>query len=377
MAIGSILGVLFAALTVGSVLFALYHYQQNRKKMRNMKLTIIGASVAAVMALAFLIIPFSFRTVDTGEVAVVKYLGKAKATRSAGTYFDFWLTNTYERYDAKVQNVEITTSAYSSDAQTMDVAMTLQYQIMSDKVIDIAKQYGSLTILQSRIESIAIEKTKSVLSSYKAMDIISNRASMSPKVEESIKTAIAEEYHVTIATVVLTNIDFSDAFETAVENKMIAEQNQLRAEYENAAKVAAAEAEAKAAVQKAEGEAQAKLKAAQAEIEIAKAKAEAKLIEAEADREAQVEVARAEAQAIQLKSVEIARTLGFTINESTVTNEDGSSSVEYVIDFTGKSAEEIALITDYLKYAEYLAKWDGKLPGVVTDGSANVVVPTP
>ena len=39
--------------------------------------------------------------------------------------------------------------------------------------------------------------------------------------------------------------------------------------------------------------------------------------------------------------------------------------------------EEIAVITDYLKYMEYLAKWDGELPNVVTDGSANIVVPTP
>ncbi len=378
MAIGSIFGIVFAALCVGGIVFAFYHYQQNaRKRVSNKKYVAIGSAVAAVMAALFLIVPFSFRTVDTGEVAVVKHLGEAKETRTAGTYFDFWLLNTYEIYDAKVQNVEIATSAYSSDAQTMDVTMTLQYQIMSNKVVDIAKQYGSLAILQSRIESIAIEKTKSVLSSYKAMDIISDRASMSPKVEESIKNAIAEEYHVTIATVVLTNIDFSDAFETAVEDKMIAEQNQLRAEYENAAKIAAAEAEAKAAVQKAEGEAQAKLKEAEAQIDIAKAEAEAKLIKAQADREAQVEIARAEAQAIQLKSVEIARTLGFKISERTVDNGDGTESVEYVIDFEGKSPEEIALITDYLKYAEYLAKWDGKLPEVVADGSATVVVPTP
>jgi hypothetical protein len=199
---------------------------------------------------------------------------------------------------------------------------------------------------------------------------------MSPRVEESIKNAIADEYHVTIATVVLTNIDFSDAFETAVEDKMIAEQNQLRAEYENAAKVAAAEAEAKAAIQKADGEAQAKLKAAQAEIEIAKAKAEAKIIEAEADREAQLAIARAESESLKLKSIEVARTLGFKITETTVSGEDGATSTNYEIDFEGKSADEIKVITDYLKYIEYLAKWDGKLPGVMTEGSANIMIPT-
>jgi multidrug efflux pump subunit AcrA (membrane-fusion protein) len=174
---------------------------------------------------------------------------------------------------------------------------------------------------------------------------------------------------------VLTNIDFSDAFETAVEDKMIAEQNQLRAEYENAAKVAAAEAEAKAAIQKADGEAQAKLKAAQAEIEIAKAKAEAKIIEAEADREAQLAIARAESESLKLKSIEVARTLGFKITESTVTGEDGTTATNYEIDFEGKSADEIKVITEYLKYIEYLSKWNGELPEVMTGDGASIMVP--
>ena len=370
MVIGIILGILIAAIVAG---LGVGCYYFNKK--RNKKAVKICGIICGVFAVIFFIVPMSFRTVDTGEVVVVKHLGEARDVRTAGTYFDLWLTETYDRYDAKVQNVEIKTAAYSSDAQTMDVAMTLQYQIRTDKVIDIATQYGSLKVLQSRIESIAIEKTKSVLSSYKAMDIISDRASMSPRVEESIKKAIADEYHVTIATVVLTNIDFSDAFEKAVEDKMIAEQKQLQAEYENMTKIAAAEAEAKAAVQKAEGEAQAKLKEAQAQIEIAKATAEAKLIAAEADKEAQIEIARAQAIALQIKSVEVAKALGFTVNENAVTDEDGNESIEYVIDFTGKTAEEIAVIADYLKYAEYLAKWDGKLPSVMAGDSASVVVP--
>ena len=370
MVIGVILGILIAAIVAG---LGVGCYYFNKK--RNKKAVKICGIICGVFAVIFFIVPMSFRTVDTGEVVVVKHLGEARDVRTAGTYFDLWLTETYDRYDAKVQNVEIKTAAYSSDAQTMDVAMTLQYQIRTDKVIDIATQYGSLKVLQSRIESIAIEKTKSVLSSYKAMDIISDRASMSPRVEEAIKKAIADEYHVTIATVVLTNIDFSDAFEKAVEDKMIAEQKQLQAEYENMTKIAAAEAEAKAAVQKAEGEAQAKLKEAQAQIEIAKATAEAKLIAAQADKEAQIEIARAQAIALQIKSVEVAKALGFTVNENAVTDEDGNESIEYVIDFTGKTAEEIAVIADYLRYAEYLAKWDGKLPSVMADDSANVVIP--
>lgn len=249
MAIGIILGIVFAVLAIaGFAACGAFSYKHKG-------VSVASAIFAVIMCFCFILIPFSFHTVDTGEIAVVKHLGEAKETRNAGTHYDLWVTNTYQKYDAKVQNVDIVTAAYSSDAQTMDVQMTLQYQVMGDKVMDIAKQYGSLDILQNRIQSIAVEKTKSVLSSYKAMNIISDRASMSPAVEQAIKDAIGDEYFVNVTAVVLTNIDFSDAFELAVEEKMIAEQKQLKAEYENTTKVAQAEAEAKAKIIAAEAEA--------------------------------------------------------------------------------------------------------------------------
>ena len=267
MAIGIIVGIVLVILAIAAFI-ACYTCWDNGKSGSAGILGVIGA----ILVLSFLIVPFSFHTVETGEIAVVKNMGKITHVRDAGTNFDLWFVNQYQKYDTKVQNVDITTAAYSSDAQTMEIAMTLQYQIMADKVIDIATQYGSLEVLQNRIQSIAVEKTKAVLSSYKAMDIIAQRAAISPAVEEAIKNAIGEEYFVKVNTVVLSNIDFSDAFEAAVEDKMIAEQAKLKADYENQTKVAQAAAEAEA-----------QLKKAQAEIDIAKAQAEAQKIAAEGE----------------------------------------------------------------------------------------------
>ena len=59
-----------------------------------------------------------------------------------------------------------------------------------------------------------------------------------------------------------------------------------------------------------------------------------------------------------------------------ITGEDGVvTDIEYEIDFTGKSSEEISLITEYLKYIEYLGKWDGELPSVMTGDSASIMLP--
>lgn len=348
MSIGFIFGVLFLAGAGVGIFFAFRYFKKRKKKQG-----VIGMVAAVVSALLFAMIPFSFHTVQAGEVAVVKHLGKAEKVRTAGTYFDFWLTETYDVYDAKVQNMEIKTQAYSKDAQTMDVTMTVQYQIDSTKVIEIANKYGELYMLANRIESIAIEKTKSTLSSYSAMKIIETRSTISPQVESVIKETVGEEYCVDIVAVVLTNIDFSDAFEKTVEDKMIAEQEKLKAEYEKETAIINAEKE----------------------LEVAKLAAEAKLESAKADAQAQVEAAKAEAQAIQLKSIEVARALGFEIKEETVTDSEGVVSVKYTINFEGKSAEEIQVITDYMKYIEYLSKWDGKLPTVMTGDSASIMIP--
>ena len=62
--------------------------------------------------------------------------------------------------------------------------------------------------------------------------------------------------------------------------------------------------------------------------------------------------------------------LGFNIKETAT--DDG---VYYDIDFTGKTEQEIKLISEYLRYVEYLEVWDGKLPSVMGGDNANVFIP--
>jgi regulator of protease activity HflC (stomatin/prohibitin superfamily) len=348
MAIAFIVGLIIAVLAIGAGVIAGFCYNNDHS---------VGGTISVIacvlLVIAFIAVPFSFRTVNTGEIVVVKQLGEAKFTRTAGTHFDFWMTNTYTHYDTKVQNVDITTSAYSSDAQTMEIAMTLQYQIIPDKVINVAAEYGTLDVLQNRIQSIAIEKTKSVLSSYKAMDIIADRATMSPLVETAIKDAIGDKYFVTVSTVVLTNIDFSDAFEKAVEDKMIAEQNQLKQEYENTAKVNAAEAEKQATIKAQEAKAEADKIAANAKVEIAKSEAEAILTKA-----------NAEAEALGIQALEVARMLGFT----EVVN--GTEQIKADL-----KIEEAILIKEYIEYIKYMETWNGELPGTIAGANSGIILP--
>lgn len=266
---GFLIGLVTLLLVGGGIAFAVYGYNDDHSG----KL-ISGVCVSIASFLAFLALPFSFHTIDSGEIAVVKEMGKIIDTREAGTHFDFWMVRTYDIYDTKVRSVTSTTMAYSNDKQTMDIEMTVQYQVDKGHVKDIALTYGSLSALENRISSVVIERTKSVLSVYNADNIISERSSVSAKVAETVEEAIGTQYYIDVTNVSLTNIDFSDAYEASVEQSMIAKQEvekakaeaeKLLVEAENKVKIAEAEAAAKKAA--AEGEADAVKIAAEAEAE--------------------------------------------------------------------------------------------------------------
>ena len=304
------------------------------------KLSLIGIIGWAVSCALVILIPGSFHQVNTGEVAVVRELGKIVEIRQPGTYFDFYMTKKYENYDTKVQQDKILTAAYSKDGQTMELEVFLQYQVQPENIMKIATEYGGLDALQSRIETVAIEKTKAVMSSDIAMNIIQNRAVFSNDVSTAVREGISEDYYVNVKDVVLTNIDFTDEFEKSVESKVIAEQDKV------------------AAITKAE-----------AELEVAKREAEKKITEANGDAQAQLIIAQAAGKAATAKFAELATSLGYTVEET----ESG-----YVIDTTTGpgTAQFKTLVEDYLNYLAYLSTWDGHLPQVVSgDDAISIIVP--
>jgi len=236
---------------------------------------IASVVLSVISVLVLIIVPGSYHQVEAGQVAVVKVWGEAKEVRTAGLHFDLWISHKYEYYDTKVQQSTIVTQAYSQDGQTMDIELVLQFQIQQENAVKIATNYGGLEMLQNRIETIATEKMKSTLSQKSAMTIIETRANVSPDVENAIRSAITNDYYVNITSVVLTDISFTDAFEKTVEDKMIAEQEKLKAEYEKDKAIIQAEQELAVAIKQAEAQLEKAKKEAESELVLAQAEAQA------------------------------------------------------------------------------------------------------
>jgi regulator of protease activity HflC (stomatin/prohibitin superfamily) len=362
---GVILGIIIgisAVVSVGWLVVMLYDIEENGKYIErydkeNNKIQIkkyatqipVSIILSIIGVLAFIIVPFSFTQIETGEVAVVKVWGKAQDVKGEGLNFDLWISTQYVKYDLKTQETNSTIQAYSQDAQQMTGSLTVQFRIQADKVLEINKQFGTLDVLIERIKAISEEKAKVVLAQSSAMSLIENRATLSASIEESIKSAVTQ-YHIDVTMVALSDIEFSETFEQVVEQKMIAEQEKLKAEYEKE----------KAIIQ------------AEQALEVAKKEAEAKIAQAQAEAQAIEELAQAEANAIKTKSIETARMLGFKIVETTTEN-----GIVYNIDFEDKTQAEINVISEYLKYIEYLSVWSGDLPDVVTGDGVSIMIPTP
>lgn len=400
--IKTILFILFF-IVIGVSIFVLVAVNSNTKSKKGMvdltssakqkkKINTIAGVALVASSLLALLIPSSFHQVEAGEVAVVKTLGKVNGIRMPGTYFDFYLFNDYIYFDTTIQKLEIRTSSYSSDAQTMDIEMTVQYKIDPTKAENILTEYISLDSLSQRIEKVADDNAKSILSKYTAMKIIETRASISPEVQEAVKLAIDEKYYATVTAVNLTNIDFTDEFEKSVEDKVIAEQQK------------------EAAITKAEQE-----------LEVAKLTAQAKIVEAEGNAESQKIIARASAEAMALKIIELAKSTGFNVNETylkkvetTVINKESQKqissktieeetnvkpeeSVNFVEDETTLTTitttiaqtnysivydethtkEDLKIVLEFVKYLEYLEKWNGELPIVVAgDKGVDIIIPS-
>lgn len=224
-----ILGIIIGALLAGSLFYLYRSYSPKRKTKLSQKISLIALSV--VFLALFIFIPFGFQQIETGEIAVVKEWGKATGTRSAGLHFRNIISETYEIYDLKTQQLDFDTEVYTKDAQTLSVQLTIQFSIKTENVINIATTFGNLSNLKDRVGKVAIEKAKVILAAQSAMELIETRGALSPKVYTEIK-ALESQYYIFVENVVIVDMAFNSAFEQAVEQKMIAEQEKLKATYD-------------------------------------------------------------------------------------------------------------------------------------------------
>ena len=129
-----------------------------------------------------------------------------------------------------------------------------------------------------------LENTKAVFSQYTAENLINQRDILSNQIVD-VTAADMQGYGITVVSIAIEDIDFTDAFTNAVEAKQVAAQNKLTAETEQAQKTMEEEQAAKRAIIQANADAEQAVIAANADLEVVKIQAEASLYAGEKEAE--------------------------------------------------------------------------------------------
>lgn len=282
---------------------------------------LIGIVICLIIGLILCLL--CVRTVKTGYTGILTTFGKVEdETMSAGVH---WIApwQRIVKLDNRTQKVEVSTQTFSSDIQQVDLKMSVNYCIDQSTAQNLYRTVGEEyfnTVVYPRI----LEITKSVFAHYTAEDLIANRQTLSGEIQTRLSKDVSE-YGITIISFAVEDIDFTDAFTNAVEQKQVAAQNKLTAETEQ---------------ERLTMEQQAK---AEREVIDANAAAEVAKIQAEAD----LEVTKIQADAAEYAGLKEA----------------------------AKNKAISEWLTDQLLRYYYIQQWDGKLPIYSLGDGTNLLFP--
>ena len=240
--------------------------------------------LALVIILAALVIFFRCTVqIDTGYTAIVTTFGKVEDyTLEAG----FHMKSPFQEIilmDNREQKTPFSTQAFSSDIQQVDIVGSINYAINKATAMTLFKEVGT-DYFNKLVNPRMLENTKAVFSKYTAENLVSAREQLSIQIRDNLSKEM-DRYGISIISVSIENIDFTDAFTDAVEAKQVAAQRKLQAEIEQEQKTM--ETQQQAQRQKIEADAKAEVVKINADAEAYSTK-----VKAEAEAEANQKIAQ-------------------------------------------------------------------------------------
>ena len=204
--------------------------------------------------------------VPPGHTGVVVTLGKVEeGVLQEGLHFKLPFVQSVVMIDNRITKLEVNTEAFSSDLQTVQTTLAINYRV------DTAKSYSIYKNIGGDYETVLVtpavnEVLKAIAAQYTAEQSVTNRALISDGLVDGLNEKL-NDIGLFVTDVNIINFDFSEAFITAIEEKQVAQQQLLKAETEKQTAITNAEAEAEALKVKAQAEADALQIKAAAEAE--------------------------------------------------------------------------------------------------------------
>lgn len=187
------------------------------------------AKIVSGVFIAFIALMSCFSIIETGERGVVLRLGEYKYTMNEGLNFKAPFIDSVYKMQIRDRSYNSDVEVSSKDMQTIKISSSLVYSLDSQKVGDIYRRYGN-NIESTIIKPTVAEVINATIAQYPIEEFVSKRDEISKKIMGTIRTRFSD-IGIDIKSFLITNHDFSDDYNKAIEQKKIAEQAAITAEY--------------------------------------------------------------------------------------------------------------------------------------------------
>lgn len=193
-----------------------------------------------------------FEIVNTGNRGIQVTLGKVTGEPlPEGLYFYNPFTSSIHEYSVQQETWKAKTSVFTKDTQRTDIEFAVTYSADPSYVGELYRIFGGEKDLEDKvIQPVVTASIKDSIGQVIADELVGKRELVTKdtlrKVQDNLK-----ERHVLVSDLQFTNLDFDDAYEKAVEQKVVAIQHAQMAKN----KTVQVEEEAKQTVKTAEAQA--------------------------------------------------------------------------------------------------------------------------
>ena len=156
-----------------------------------------------------------------------------------------------------------TIACFSSDQLEMQIQILLRWSLDPDKLRELYQNYPRLNYKEAAIESIMAETIRLVTKNFTALQTIEFRDVVRNEIESAVRQEVTNEPSLAGAMMRfefdLRNIGYPAKYTSAIEDKLVAEQQKIQADFERQRILVLANATAQEVIIKASGEAEAKV----------------------------------------------------------------------------------------------------------------------
>lgn len=178
----------------------------------------------------------SMSRISSGYKGVYTLWGKVEESRILDEGMHF--SNPFARIikvDVRIKKLELTLLTYTHDLQQADLQIVVTYAINPEAVAKLYKYVGLNDFESKLVSPITYTSLKNVIGKWEADKLVGNREQAVSEVNTILRESLDNKY-IIFQSFDLINIDYSDAFEKAIEEKQIATQQAIK-EKNNTVKV--------------------------------------------------------------------------------------------------------------------------------------------